>query len=74
MIVAPSPFPTLTEAAFDLRSNEAQELLWWCAERLYILLIVVLICATGIICANLTRERWFHHINKVMPDDEEEGR
>ena len=51
-----------TAAPFDLRSPEVQEVISWVSDRGYILILLIIICATTIICFHLLRERWNHHI------------
>ena len=67
-------WPPRTTPGFDIRSPEGQELLWWCADRLYILLLLVLICATAIVWSFLSRHRWLHHNYKQLPMLDEEAR
>ena len=47
---------------FYLKLPEVQEFLRWCGERLYILLLLIIICITATICVRLARKRWYHRI------------
>ena len=44
-----------------LEMPEMQLLLWWFADRLYNLLLTIIVCATAIFCVNLSRKRSYHY-------------
>ena len=56
-----------------LETPEMQKLLWWFADRLYNLLLTIILCATAIFCVNLSRKRSYRYTiaQDQMFNDEE---